>query len=368
MSTRRVDRYEVLETLDSRPLLAEYLARDPETGKTVVVDTLAAELFPTRRRAEEWLTQARSLRRFRHPNLVPVLDFGRLGCFYIVRDWVAGLNLAELQAGEWKFDAVQTAQIGASVAEALSYLHRNNRLHGAVCPRNVILGTEGEIRLTGLGNVLLPVPGELEFVAPELQQGEKPQRAADMYSLGALMSALYRVGGTWKSESAGAAATSPMRDPLAALISTLMADDPQKRPQSAGAIAETLNAMVRQALPAEAECEDEVLELSELPADWSVPIVMNVTSSHSRSERPADPGNDLPESERQVRKWRFWRGAVFGAVLLCLAPTWASGIRRASFAGPTAPRIRTGSRIHQLVSARTRPSVSYRATEYGIRR
>lgn len=323
MSTRRFDRYEVLEALDSHHVLAQYLTRDSETGQTMVLETLAAELFPTRRRAEEWLTQARSLRRFRHPNLVPVVDFGRLGCFYIVREWAPGMNLAELQAGEWRFDAVQTAQIGASVAEALAYLHRNGRLHGAVSPRNVILGTEGEIRLTGLGSVLLPDPEGLEFVAPELQRGEKPHRSADLYSLGALMGALHRAGGSWTSETPVPRGPSPVRDPLAALISTLMVDDPAKRPQSAGAIAETLRAMVRQALPPPEKCEDEVLELAELPSEWSLPFVNHVSSPGRQTEGPVAPDAGRRAPRKPARRWRFWGGAALGAVLLGLTPAWA---------------------------------------------
>jgi serine/threonine protein kinase len=323
VSTRRFDRYEVLETLESQQVLAQYLTRDSETGKTMVLETLAAELFPTRRRAEEWLTQARSLRRFRHANLVPVVDFGRLGCFYIVREWAPGMNLAELQAGEWKFEAVQTAQIGASVAEALAYLHRNGRLHGAVSPRNVILGTEGEIRLTGLGSVLMPEPEALEFVAPELQRGEKPHRSADLYSLGALMGALHRAGGSWESEAPEPRSPSAVRDPLAALISTLTAEDPAKRPQSAGAIAETLHAMVRQALPPSERCEDEVLELADLPSEWSVPFVNHVASPGQQTEGPVAPDAGRSDPCKPARRWRFW-GAALGAVLLGLTPVSAN--------------------------------------------
>jgi serine/threonine-protein kinase len=248
--TTRIDRYEILETLYHAGSLEVFLAQEDETGRRVTLETLPADAFPSRRRSEIWLNQVRALRAFRHPNLLAVVDADRSGRFYIAREWIPGQTLASLLDAGWSFDAVQAAQIGAAVAEGLAYLHRNGRLHGAVNPENVILGTEGEIRLGGLGS-MLHYGGRYyeEYTAPEVKEGLTPGRRSDLYGLGVILRHLYDGSEPWCPSGRPGSGRSAMPDPFGALIHTLLAEDPTQRPRSAGVVAETLQAMVRRAMP-----------------------------------------------------------------------------------------------------------------------
>lgn len=264
MTARRIDRYEVLDTLESCGLVEIHLAQHEETKQKLILETISPEVFPNRRRAERWLDDVRSLRTLRHANVMMVLDADRNGGFYVAREWVAGQSLAALLDAGWTFDGLQAAQIGAGLAEGLAYLHRNGRSHGAVSPQNVVLGTDGEIRLAGLGSVVLPGRMHHDFVAPEVLSGGTPGRAADIYSLGAVLRRMYNGSEPWSPSGSRPSPAAAMPDPLNALIHTLMAEDPTNRPRSVGVAAEMLQAMVRRALPEPEPLpdEDEVIDLT----------------------------------------------------------------------------------------------------------
>lgn len=344
MDTRKVAGYEVLETLKDQGALAVHLAREAETSRVVILETLSPALFSSRGRSERWLTQARSLRKLRHPHLAAVLDADRCGStFYVAREWVPGQTLADLLDAGWTFDVVQTARIGAAVAEALAFLHRNHRAHGALCPRNLLLGTEGEIRLAGLGGLSIVAEREQTYLAPEVLAGQKPGPAADVYSLGAILRELYQGAGP-ASETEAAPGT-PLPDPFAALIHMLTAENPEQRPASILLVAETLHTMVRKTVPppqVEPEVE-ETVDLADLVAELNLPLTTYVVAPQ---ETPAQQEEKTVRTRGRRRKERL----RFALTTLCLLlAVVGAGVARARLF-PTAGRAAGKS-----PEAKTRP-------------
>ncbi len=94
-----------------------------------------------------------------HPNVVALVDMVRLDDGdYVVNEFVPGRSLRELQqrssAIERRLSIATVAGIGVQIARGLSFLHvqKPPRPHGAVTPRNLMLGEDGGVKLTDFGS------------------------------------------------------------------------------------------------------------------------------------------------------------------------------------------------------------------------
>jgi hypothetical protein len=186
-----------------------------------------------------------------------------------------------------------------------------------VCPRIIVLVTEGDIRLGGLG-AMLAGRGQEQYAAPEVLEGQAPGRAADLYGLGLILKRIYASCEPWYPTGNKASRLTAIPDPLAALIHTMTVDDPTQRCRSAALVAETLRAMVKRAVP-EADLDPEDGETIDLSPDFLLAIPHYIARPDPRLV-PAPKPEPAPEPVRRAPRRRrrplpFWRIAGTGATV-----------------------------------------------------
>ena len=142
--------------------------------------------------------EARLLAKLSHPGLVPVYDAGtdEAGRPWVVMELVDGETLADtIRRGV--VPPERTAEIGARLADALSYVHGQGLVHRDVKPANVLLGADGRVRLTDFGIARLVdaakvtatglTVGTASYLSPEQVTAEPVGPAADIYALGLVL-------------------------------------------------------------------------------------------------------------------------------------------------------------------------------------
>ncbi len=168
-----------------------YRARRPD-GRVV-----ALKLIPGAERARwtRWLAELVGLR---HPNLVPLEDFGsHAGLHFVVMPLVPGGDLGERIASR-TIDQLSVARLMAKVARAVAFLHQQGILHRDLKPSNILLadaaGWEPLVCDFGLAGRLDEsaggVMGTPAYMAPEQRAGRPLTVAADLWSLGAVLGEL----------------------------------------------------------------------------------------------------------------------------------------------------------------------------------
>jgi hypothetical protein len=103
--------------------------------------------------------EARLAARFKHPALVPVIQHGLSPAGYIlVRPWIEGVDLAALMLARGRFLPWEVgAHVARELARAAAWTHAlvdgEARPHGLIASpvsaTNVIIGSDGEVRLLG---------------------------------------------------------------------------------------------------------------------------------------------------------------------------------------------------------------------------
>lgn len=188
-------------------LTLTYRAIDTESGQAVVIRTLTENLLQHSefdRFKPKLIEYAERLKRFKHPNLVQILDvFEDAGCPYVVMEYVPGQTLAELIQRSVLSEAKAIDYI-RQVSNALSSLHKAGLLHGDIKPQNIIRRQNTDrVVISGLGMLtellagMMPVQGDwlsAGYAPLELYSQEDLRTpATDIYSLAAtLYTLLYR--------------------------------------------------------------------------------------------------------------------------------------------------------------------------------
>jgi serine/threonine-protein kinase len=257
-------RYRLMELLGQGAMAGIYRAQDVTLGREVAVKVIRPELgrdpgFVARFRAE-----AQAAAALNDPHVVAVYDYGEdeVGP-YIVMELVRGEDLA-IRLARGRLAPHQAATVALQVARGLAAAHRRGLVHRDVKPSNILLGSDGRVKIGdfGIARALaaaeLTAPGTMvgsvHYLSPEEVRGEPVTPAADVYALGIVLYEMLTGRRPFEGESATAVAlarlTVPVVPPrelvpsipasLEAIVLTALARDPADRYPEAGAMAADL--------------------------------------------------------------------------------------------------------------------------------
>lgn len=222
------ERYRLERMLGTGGMATVWLAHDERLKRPVAAkilsDTLAADPSYLRRFRRE----ARLAAGLSHANLVEVYDFGGEGDRpYLAMEYVEGGSVADrISAGTAR--GLDSCRLARELLEALDHIHGAGIVHRDVKPGNVLLATDGTAKLADFG-IAQPegatrltstglVVGTRSYLAPEVARGEPATVRSDLYSCGMVL-----------REAFG----DPPPTALAELVTRLVDQDPEQRPESA---------------------------------------------------------------------------------------------------------------------------------------
>ena len=145
-------RYELSRQIARGGTAQVYLAHDLLLDRPVALKMLFPELSSDHSFVERFRREAQAAANLSHPNIVPVFDWGEdEGTYFIVMELVEGTSLADMLRGSRTLTASRSAQLVAQVAAALGYAHRNGVVHRDVKPGNILITSDGQVKVTDFG-------------------------------------------------------------------------------------------------------------------------------------------------------------------------------------------------------------------------
>lgn len=194
----QIGQFMITSVMGAGAMGAVFAATDTVLGRRVAIKVMRRQEGEDEKQAQlNFLREARALAAVNHPNVVQVHTIGQhKGQTYIVMELVGGAQSleAEVNAGR-QLDEKRALEIGRDVAEGLAVASRMRLIHGDVKPGNILIASDGTAKVVDFGLVQRsgrsdtdqPVWGTPYYVAPERVQGEPPDAATDIYSLGATL-------------------------------------------------------------------------------------------------------------------------------------------------------------------------------------
>ncbi len=194
-------RYELHRRLGRGGMAEVYLSRDRLLDRPVAVKVLFPEFATDPSFVERFRREATAAANLNHPNIVGVYDWGETeGTYFIVMEYVDGRTLAEILRTEGPLHPDRVADVGADVAAALGFAHRNGVVHRDVKPGNVIVTSAGLVKVAdfGIARAITASPdedltqvgqvmGTAAYFSPEQARGENVDPRSDTYSLGVVL-------------------------------------------------------------------------------------------------------------------------------------------------------------------------------------
>ncbi len=192
------DRYEIIEKIGSGGMAIVFLGKDKKLERYVTVKVLRDEYVSDEEFISRFRSEACSAARLSHPNIVRVYDVGQdNNIYYIVMEYVHGDTLKKAIKEKAPFDTKSTINVAIQMASALSHAHKNHIVHRDIKPQNILVGTDGMIKVTDFGiaraatastmTTTANAAGSVHYFSPEQARGGYVDEKSDIYSLGITM-------------------------------------------------------------------------------------------------------------------------------------------------------------------------------------
>ncbi|MCA9637823.1 MAG: protein kinase, partial [Myxococcales bacterium] len=134
-------RYKILEVFSETPTHTVFVAQHLRLRKQVAIKIIQPEYASDGEIAARFAREAMAGAQFDHPNVVGIIDCGRLGDgrTFLVTELVRGMTLGEFLATHGRMHWTLACDIAAQLAEALIAAHGVGIVHRDVNPEHLIL-------------------------------------------------------------------------------------------------------------------------------------------------------------------------------------------------------------------------------------
>lgn len=196
---KRIGKYEVIDLLGRGGMGRVYRAFDRQLNREVAIKTVTESFTGDQEMLQRFYREAAKTGALKHPNIVIVYDLGEQDGFpYIVMEYLPGDPLDRIIQSGKPLPLAFKLKIIEQVCYALGYAHRNDVIHRDVKPANVIVQSDGVVKLLDFGIARQEkldghltrtghVIGTLQYMAPERLKNAPFDGRSDIFSVGVMM-------------------------------------------------------------------------------------------------------------------------------------------------------------------------------------
>ena len=149
---KRLGRYQIVEKIGGGAEGIIYRGRQVALNNDVAIKVLTPDLVRQKGGIDKIRVCLEKSLTFSHPNVVKIYEFiedkGR--CFYSM-ELICGENLLDKTIRKKRLKVADTIEYGLSISSALGALHSIGVLHGDIKPQNILVDSEGNLKLIDLG-------------------------------------------------------------------------------------------------------------------------------------------------------------------------------------------------------------------------
>jgi tetratricopeptide (TPR) repeat protein len=265
--------FEVRRELASGPRGAVFEAWDEAHSRAVAVKLYIAAPQDAPGAIARLRRDAQAAGALGHPNLAAVLGVGEHdGQPWVATELVQGVSLAQILRSRTPWPIEHVLDAWRQLCEGLAHAHREGVLHLDLKPADVRITPHGEVKVLDFGSWHLkslerhspgPAGEGLHYRAPEVLAGQRPDRRADVFAVGAIVYELVAHRKAFPGETTtdvvlavsrcepdlACLPTTPFSPGLERILAVSLARDPEARHPSFEDVHADLVQLVRDVVP-----------------------------------------------------------------------------------------------------------------------
>jgi serine/threonine protein kinase len=195
-------RFELRRILGSGAQSTVWLAFDPRMEREVAIKVMRPGSGSDQQAVVQWLEEARSVGRVKHPNIVPVYEADIQDRQpYLVFEYIAGKTLDQILKQRGALAPQEAVALMMDVLDAVAVAHAADVVHRDLKPSNVLVDAAGRARVMDFGiaaripdrsstDPSVPSGGTVGYLSPEAANGEAPAASMDIFSAGVVLAEL----------------------------------------------------------------------------------------------------------------------------------------------------------------------------------
>ena len=193
-------KYEIVKRIGTGGTADVYKARCLDDKNTfVAIKVLKAEHQDNAEYVRRFGREAQACMKLRHKNIVKLIGTGvENGASYIVFEYIDGPTLKDYILEQGKFEPKRAASIIGNILDAIGYAHSEGIIHRDVKPQNIMITSDGEVKLADFGIARLTnattksfygtkIIGSVHYISPEQAAGKEATAQSDLYSVGIIL-------------------------------------------------------------------------------------------------------------------------------------------------------------------------------------
>jgi serine/threonine-protein kinase len=190
-------RYRIQRKLGAGGMADVYLAEDQELGRRVAIKILNSRHGNDDQFIERFRREAKNAAALNHPNIVSIYDRGEAeDTYYIAMEFLDGRTLKELIVSRGAAPVNVAIEYARQILSALRFAHRHGIVHRDIKPHNVLVDSEGRVKVTDFGIARAgtsqmteagSIVGTAQYLSPEQARGGEVDPRSDLYSLGIVL-------------------------------------------------------------------------------------------------------------------------------------------------------------------------------------
>lgn len=320
----KVRDYEIIRPIGEGGMGAVFLARHNRLKRDVALKVLSLRRSGDREAQRRFEQEMSIVGKLQHPGIVRALDAGEHdGVQYLVMELVNGADLRQIVDAVGPIPVSDACEICRRAAVALAYAHEQQLIHRDVKPSNIMLQTDGAVKVMDLGLARFTdqhrsltstqqAMGSLDFMAPEQLRAAEVDQRADVYGLACTLHFLLMGEPPEKRRTASLMISrtprldslrSVLPPPLTKLMHHMLAADPSKRCDSLSDAAEQLAPFCNRA------------DLQQLSSRAT--RLVDETTGDSKDSITSEIDKEALPNQSTRRRWMTIAAGVVG--LLCIA-------------------------------------------------
>ncbi len=194
-----IGRFEILSEIGSSQLAGIYKASDPDSGQTIALKVLQAQLPPEQTAVliQNVLEEAETTKVLSSHNIAVLYGAGEIdGKLCAATEYVQGKSIAGMLAQNDAFSIWDLLDVARQTCQGLDHANSRKVFHYTLEPAKILVTWDGTVKILGFGISTMgafaaqatgEAPETLRYMSPEQIQGQPLDGRSNLFTLGAIL-------------------------------------------------------------------------------------------------------------------------------------------------------------------------------------